>query len=90
MNTILKCTMLVMLLACGGLSTLRRPSKHTVTCCKEVSPQPITSSVTGYKRQNALDPCVQAIIFYTAKGPVCSSPGAPWVHRKMKGVPETV
>ncbi|KAG5847296.1 C-C motif chemokine 20-like [Anguilla anguilla] len=90
MHNIWKCTMLVILLACGitaQLSKLRRPNKGTISCCQSVSKMPITYGVTGYKQQKANGRCVDAIIFYTEKGEVCSHPEAHWVKKKMNEVP---
>uniref|UniRef100_A0A3B3Q541 Chemokine interleukin-8-like domain-containing protein n=1 Tax=Paramormyrops kingsleyae TaxID=1676925 RepID=A0A3B3Q541_9TELE len=63
----------------------RRPSKVSTTCCKMVSSAPILFDIYGYERQNALGPCVEAIVFDTVKGKVCSNPKARWVIKKMKG-----
>ncbi|XP_041120622.1 eotaxin-like [Polyodon spathula] len=66
----------------------RRPTKVTTTCCKSVSRAWIPYNITGYREQNALEPCVLAVIFYTKEvGPVCSNPTARWVQNKMKVVP---
>ncbi|XP_072567581.1 C-C motif chemokine 8-like isoform X2 [Paramormyrops kingsleyae] len=62
----------------------RRPSKVSTTCCKMVSSAPILFDIYGYERQNALGPCVEAIVFDTVKGKVCSNPKARWVIKKMK------
>ncbi|KAK1168642.1 eotaxin-like [Acipenser oxyrinchus oxyrinchus] len=64
----------------------RRPTKVTTSCCKSVSRTWIPYNITGYREQNALEPCVSAIIFYTKEvGPVCSNPIARWVQNKIKG-----
>ncbi|KAJ8357034.1 hypothetical protein SKAU_G00198280 [Synaphobranchus kaupii] len=90
MHHIWKCIILAMLLASGITAqrfNFRRPMKVTTICCKSVSKAHFTFKVTGYKQQNALGRCVDAIIFYTEKGKVCSNPEDHWVQMKMKEVP---
>uniref|UniRef100_A0A8C7NHN6 Chemokine interleukin-8-like domain-containing protein n=1 Tax=Oncorhynchus mykiss TaxID=8022 RepID=A0A8C7NHN6_ONCMY len=63
----------------------RRPSKVTTNCCTSVSDTPIKSELQGYRIQNSMPPCVNAIIFYTVKGEkICSDPKTPWVDRRKK------
>ncbi|KAI1882743.1 hypothetical protein AGOR_G00238080 [Albula goreensis] len=69
-------------------SNFRRPTKVTTSCCESVSKSLIPYTVKEYKFQNALGPCVEAVIFYTDKGAVCSDPSARWVQRKIKELPE--
>ncbi|XP_066565071.1 C-C motif chemokine 21b [Amia ocellicauda] len=62
----------------------RRPTKITTDCCEKVSKARIPYAITGYKRQNPLKPCVDAVIFYTDKGQICSDPEARWVEKKIR------
>uniref|UniRef100_A0A8C8ETF7 Chemokine interleukin-8-like domain-containing protein n=1 Tax=Oncorhynchus tshawytscha TaxID=74940 RepID=A0A8C8ETF7_ONCTS len=63
----------------------RRPSKVTTNCCTSVSDTPIKSELQGYRIQNSMPPCVNAIIFYTVKGEkICSDPKTLWVDRRKK------
>ncbi|XP_055502140.1 C-C motif chemokine 8-like [Leucoraja erinacea] len=67
-----------------GMSSYLRPSRVTTNCCKKVSRKPIPFHITHYKLQNALFPCVEAIVFYTSeRGAFCSNPSARWVSRKI-------
>ncbi|XP_036410659.1 C-C motif chemokine 8-like [Megalops cyprinoides] len=89
MQAFWKCVIIAALLVCGTMAqSFRRPTKVITSCCESVSKARITFKVTGYKWQNALDPCVEAVIFYTEKGQVCSDPTARWVDKKMEEVPE--
>ncbi|XP_041062904.1 eotaxin-like isoform X1 [Carcharodon carcharias] len=64
-----------------------RPSKVITNCCKRVSGRKIPYNVTHYRIQNALAPCVEAVIFYTVeKGPICSNPVAGWVPSKIREI----
>ncbi|XP_066565073.1 eotaxin [Amia ocellicauda] len=67
----------------------RRPTKVTTRCCENVSKALIPYAITGYIRQNPLKPCVDAVIFYTEKGKICSDPEARWVQRKIKELTKT-
>uniref|UniRef100_A0A8C1U253 Chemokine (C-C motif) ligand 34b, duplicate 4 n=1 Tax=Cyprinus carpio TaxID=7962 RepID=A0A8C1U253_CYPCA len=66
----------------------RRPTRVGVSCCKEVSKARIPPAIKliGYKHQNALSPCVDAIIFYTEKEKYCSDPKARWIKDRLKGL----
>ncbi|XP_067898106.1 eotaxin-like [Heterodontus francisci] len=64
-----------------------RPSRVTTNCCKNVSGRKIPYNITHYRIQNALSPCVEAVIFYTVeKGPICSNPVARWVPSKIREI----
>uniref|UniRef100_A0A8C2FFV8 Chemokine (C-C motif) ligand 34b, duplicate 4 n=1 Tax=Cyprinus carpio TaxID=7962 RepID=A0A8C2FFV8_CYPCA len=65
----------------------RRPTRVGVSCCKEVSKARIPPAIKliGYKHQNALSPCVDAIIFYTEKEKYCSDPKVRWIKDRLKG-----
>ncbi|XP_051542534.1 chemokine (C-C motif) ligand 34b, duplicate 4 isoform X2 [Myxocyprinus asiaticus] len=87
-----KIMLMLMVLVCvteqqGGY---RRPTKVGVNCCKEVSRAriPLEIKLIGYKHQNALTPCVDAIIFYTEKEKYCSDPKARWISPRLKGLKE--
>ncbi|XP_043082762.1 chemokine (C-C motif) ligand 34b, duplicate 4 isoform X2 [Puntigrus tetrazona] len=86
--------MMMMILACvtAQQSNYRRPTRVGVNCCRDVSKGRIPFSVKliGYKRQNALSPCVDAIIFYTEKEKFCSDPKAAWIENRTKGLKEIV
>ncbi|XP_036410907.1 chemokine (C-C motif) ligand 34b, duplicate 4 isoform X1 [Megalops cyprinoides] len=66
----------------------RRPTKVTTQCCKSVSRSKIPHEIRAYKRQNALHPCVEAIVFYTNMGNICTNPKAKWIAEKIKGLKE--
>ncbi|KAI4904013.1 hypothetical protein NFI96_021458, partial [Prochilodus magdalenae] len=70
------------------LGLVRRPTRVGVICCEQVSRAPIPPSVTlvGYKRQNALAPCVEAIIFFSKTEKFCSNSTARWIERRLKGM----
>ncbi|KAG5850456.1 hypothetical protein ANANG_G00082640 [Anguilla anguilla] len=69
-------------------SDIRRPTKVTTRCCESVSsmiPKKIRDEIISYTHQNALGPCVHAIIFQTKNnGKVCTDPNARWVPKKLK------
>ncbi|KAI7792640.1 chemokine CCL-C24j precursor [Triplophysa rosa] len=74
----------------GALGNYRRPTRVGVNCCTEVSKARIPNRIKliGYKHQNALAPCVDAIIFYTENEKYCSDPNARWINPKLKGLKE--
>ncbi|KAJ8384312.1 hypothetical protein AAFF_G00206690 [Aldrovandia affinis] len=87
MQNIWTFAILATLLVCGisaKESNFRRPTKVTTSCCELVSKARFSFNVTDYRRQNALGPCVEAVIFYTDGGQVCSDPRARWVQKKIK------
>ncbi|KAG9343535.1 hypothetical protein JZ751_013701 [Albula glossodonta] len=49
-------------------SNFRRPTKVTTSCCESVSKAPIPFPVKEYKLQNALGPCVEAVITARERG----------------------
>uniref|UniRef100_A0AAY5JVP9 Chemokine interleukin-8-like domain-containing protein n=1 Tax=Esox lucius TaxID=8010 RepID=A0AAY5JVP9_ESOLU len=71
---------------CSLRMAFRWPTKVTTTCCTHVSRSPFTFPLKGYRIQNALSPCVHAIVFYREKGGmICTDPKASWVSRKTRG-----
>ncbi|KAK6299584.1 hypothetical protein J4Q44_G00296170 [Coregonus suidteri] len=63
----------------------RRPTKVTTNCCTSVSKTDIKFRLKGYHIQNAMAPCVDAIVFYSVKGgKICSDPKAPWVNSRKQ------
>ncbi|XP_018596502.1 eotaxin-like isoform X1 [Scleropages formosus] len=62
----------------------RRPTKIVTSCCKSVSSAVVNLDILSYEHQPALGPCVEAIVFQTNKGKVCSNPKARWVSKKIK------
>uniref|UniRef100_W5MIX4 Chemokine (C-C motif) ligand 34b, duplicate 4 n=1 Tax=Lepisosteus oculatus TaxID=7918 RepID=W5MIX4_LEPOC len=78
--------LIISLVGCVALASAnyRRPTKVTTSCCKAVSKTRIKSNITGYKLQNALKPCVEAVIFITNNQSVCSDPTVRWVKRKIQ------
>ncbi|KAI7792641.1 chemokine CCL-C24j precursor [Triplophysa rosa] len=83
---------MITLMGCftGALGNYRRPTRVGVSCCREVSKARIPSDIklVGYKHQNALAPCVDAIIFYTESGKYCSDPKARWVSPRLRDLKE--
>ncbi|XP_018596503.1 eotaxin-like isoform X2 [Scleropages formosus] len=65
-------------------SKYRRPTKIVTSCCKSVSSAVVNLDILSYEHQPALGPCVEAIVFQTNKGKVCSNPKARWVSKKIK------
>lgn len=65
----------------------RRPSKVSTTCCKMVSSAQIPFEIYGYERQNALDPCVEAIVWVSRHPRPCW--GRLLHHRPVKRVDGT-
>ncbi|XP_078065211.1 C-C motif chemokine 8-like [Mustelus asterias] len=64
-----------------------RPSRVTTNCCKRVSSRRFPYNITHYRIQNALYPCVEAVVFYTVEvGPICSNPVARWVSKKIREI----
>ncbi|XP_056594786.1 eotaxin-like [Triplophysa dalaica] len=92
MHLFWKITLMLMVLVCVSeqQGNYRRPTKVGVSCCKEVSKARISSQIKliGYKHQNALAPCVDAVIFYTDKEKYCSDPKVRWVKNQLKGLNE--
>ncbi|KAF5893972.1 C-C motif chemokine 8-like isoform X2, partial [Clarias magur] len=64
----------------------RRPTKVGLVCCEAVSKAfiPKRIKLTSYKRQNALKPCVEAVIFFSGNEKYCSDPAARWIQKKIK------
>ncbi|XP_073687023.1 eotaxin-like isoform X2 [Garra rufa] len=89
-----KLALMMMVLVCVTAQQVnyRRPTRVGVSCCKEVSRAriPATIKLIGYKHQNALSPCVDAIIFYTEKEKICSDPKARWIQDRKRGLEEIV
>ncbi|XP_073686427.1 chemokine (C-C motif) ligand 34b, duplicate 4 isoform X2 [Garra rufa] len=89
-----KLALMMMVLVCVTAQQVnyRRPTRVGVSCCKEVSRARIPAEIelVGYKHQNALSPCVDAIIFYTEKEKICSDPAARWIKGRMNGLKEIV
>nr|AXF84144.1 chemokine ligand 34b [Ctenopharyngodon idella] len=86
-----KLTLMMMVLVCvteQQVNEFRRPTRVGVTCCKVVSKGRIPAEIKliGYKHQNALSPCVNAIIFYTEKDKYCSDPKARWIRQRLEGL----
>ncbi|XP_026056974.1 C-C motif chemokine 12-like [Carassius auratus] len=84
--------MLVLVCVTAQQHNYRRPTRVGVSCCKEVSKARIPASIKlmGYKHQNALSPCVDAVIFYTEKEKLCSDPKAPWIKNRLNGLKRIV
>ncbi|KTF78653.1 hypothetical protein cypCar_00024624 [Cyprinus carpio] len=55
-----------------------------IECCTTVSTKEITLPITGFKLQKREPPCVNAIIFFTAKGDYCSHWKESWVKQKVQ------
>ncbi|XP_077101141.1 chemokine (C-C motif) ligand 34b, duplicate 4 isoform X2 [Siphateles boraxobius] len=87
-----KLALMIIVLVCVTAQQVnyRRPTRVGVTCCKEVSKGRIPPEVKliGYRHQNALSPCVDAIVFYTEKDKYCSDPTARWIQFRLKGLKE--
>ncbi|XP_051738895.1 C-C motif chemokine 20 isoform X2 [Ctenopharyngodon idella] len=86
-----KLALMMMVLVCvteQQVNDFRRPTRVGVTCCKVVSKGRIPPEIKliGYKHQNALSPCVDAIIFYTEKDKYCSDPKARWIRQRLEGL----
>ncbi|XP_059390615.1 C-C motif chemokine 8-like isoform X2 [Carassius carassius] len=87
-----KLALMMMVIVCVTAQQVnyRRPTRVGVSCCKEVSRAriPATTTLIGYKHQNALSPCVDAIIFYTEREKYCSDPKARWIKDRLKDLEE--
>ncbi|XP_016134546.1 C-C motif chemokine 8-like isoform X2 [Sinocyclocheilus grahami] len=87
-----KLALMMMVLMCVTAQQVnyRRPTRVGVSCCKDVSKAriPPATKLIGYKQQNALSPCVDAIIFYTEKEKYCSDPKARWIQDRLKDLDE--
>ncbi|KAL6462655.1 hypothetical protein MHYP_G00290770 [Metynnis hypsauchen] len=83
---------LLVLFGCttGVSGSFRRPTRVGLVCCEQVSKIPIPRNITltGYKHQNALAPCVEAVIFYSNTEKFCSDPTARWIQRRQKDLKE--
>ncbi|KAL7835325.1 hypothetical protein SRHO_G00276720 [Serrasalmus rhombeus] len=83
---------LLVLFACttGASGSFRRPTRVGLVCCEQVSKMPIPRNISliGYKHQNALAPCVEAVIFYSNTEKFCSDPTARWIQRRQKDLEE--
>ncbi|XP_007885532.2 eotaxin isoform X1 [Callorhinchus milii] len=64
-----------------------RPSSVTTSCCRSVSSKKVPFTITHYRIQKALKPCIAAVIFYTKeKGAICAHPKAYWVRKKIREI----
>uniref|UniRef100_A0A671MWN0 Chemokine (C-C motif) ligand 34b, duplicate 4 n=1 Tax=Sinocyclocheilus anshuiensis TaxID=1608454 RepID=A0A671MWN0_9TELE len=66
-----------------------RPTHVGVNCCKDVTKAriPPATKLIGYKQQNALSPCMDAII---RKSSYCSDPKSCWIQDSLKGTTLTL
>ncbi|KAM8850443.1 uncharacterized protein AB9W97_021618 [Spinachia spinachia] len=55
-----------------------------IKCCTEVSIANPNATILGYRVQRKKPPCVQAVIFKTTEGEVCSHWREKWVFAKIK------
>uniref|UniRef100_A0A3B3UCI5 Chemokine interleukin-8-like domain-containing protein n=1 Tax=Poecilia latipinna TaxID=48699 RepID=A0A3B3UCI5_9TELE len=69
--------LLLLLAACPCSHSSNRP------CCLHVSRKNLSRQVSRlvFHKQPARFPCVNAVIFYTKKGPVCVHPNDSWVQQ---------
>ncbi|KAJ8278083.1 hypothetical protein GJAV_G00083630 [Gymnothorax javanicus] len=75
---------LFIVFGCLVSAQYRRPTKVTTQCCKSVTKKEIPYEIISFRRQNALHPCVNAIIFQTKNnGKVCTHPKALWVPKTL-------
>ncbi|KAL7835322.1 hypothetical protein SRHO_G00276690 [Serrasalmus rhombeus] len=88
------CALAVLLVLFGctaGVSgSYRLPTRVRLVCCEQVSRMPIPRNIEliGYKHQNALAPCVEAVIFYSKTDKFCSDPAARWIQRRKQDLEE--
>ncbi|XP_035269430.1 eotaxin-like [Anguilla anguilla] len=76
---------LFVIFGCLASASPRRPSKITTRCCTSVAKSEIPHKIISYTRQNALGPCVDAIIFQAKnKKKFCTDPKARWVQKKLE------
>ncbi|KAL2096978.1 hypothetical protein ACEWY4_006185 [Coilia grayii] len=75
---------LAVLLTTLCLSTALPVSGKMPSCCTKVSTDEITDPILSYRFQPQNLPCVNAFIFETAKGFICSAPRQKWVLRTVK------
>ncbi|KAL2085724.1 hypothetical protein ACEWY4_019044 [Coilia grayii] len=62
----------------------RSPTKVSTRCCEEVS-RAVISNIKSARTQNALHPCVSAIVFTNEEGKqFCTDPGAHWVQKALQ------
>uniref|UniRef100_A0A3P9QHF6 Chemokine interleukin-8-like domain-containing protein n=1 Tax=Poecilia reticulata TaxID=8081 RepID=A0A3P9QHF6_POERE len=61
------------------------PTGKNRPCCLHVSRKNLSRQVAGsvFHKQPARFPCVNAVIFYTKKGPICVHPNNSWVQQGM-------
>ncbi|XP_064188523.1 C-C motif chemokine 8-like [Anguilla rostrata] len=78
---------LFVIFGCVASDDYRRPTK-VIICCESLSsmiPKKIRDEIISYTHQNALGPCLHAIVFRTKNnGKVCTDPNARWVPKKLK------
>ncbi|XP_078522028.1 eotaxin-like [Lissotriton helveticus] len=81
------CAVLLFCLMTATADDYRRPTKVTTSCCKSVSKSRIPYTITDYKRQSHLGPCIAAYIFVTERnGAFCTHPKAPWAERAIQNL----
>nr|XP_055059131.1 uncharacterized protein LOC129442857 isoform X2 [Misgurnus anguillicaudatus] len=68
------------------MGTNQQPIKLDVSdeCCTSVSTTEITSPITGFRLQKRNGSCVNAVIFYTDEGALCTHWKESWVKQKVQ------
>ncbi|XP_007565122.1 chemokine (C-C motif) ligand 34b, duplicate 4 [Poecilia formosa] len=88
MKILLLLLLLLTACPCSHSSAAHYPTGKNRPCCLHVSRKNLSRQVSRlvFHKQPARFPCVNAVIFYTKKGPVCVHPNDSWVQQVIANI----
>ncbi|XP_031439972.1 C-C motif chemokine 19-like [Clupea harengus] len=91
----MRCTLVIVIMGAllvavtGQGGRYRRPTRVRTECCTSVN-RAVIPNIKAAKIQNALPPCVEAMVFTTVDGKqYCTDPKAAWVPKVLRGLNKT-